>query len=142
MLPTRIWEFGFGILAFLIYSRTRNFRLPFANLIALFMLAVIVVTGIFFSEASTFPGAQALIACGASAAALLCFEWREKAAFILNLPPLLYVGRISYGLYLWHWPPLVLAVPPPALLVLVLPPASLKFQTEAFVLARLDGERA
>jgi hypothetical protein len=35
---------------------------------------------------------------------LLASDERSQAARLLTLPPFTYIGRISYSLYLWHWP--------------------------------------
>ncbi|HXW38962.1 MAG TPA: acyltransferase family protein [Acidimicrobiales bacterium] len=40
----------------------------------------------------------ALVICGVTLAP------RGLPARLLGLPPLAFVGRVSYGLYLWHWP--------------------------------------
>src|SRR6202042_3383870 len=29
---------------------------------------------------------------------------RSPVPWFLSLPPIRYLGRISYGLYIWHWP--------------------------------------
>jgi hypothetical protein len=47
-------------------------------------------------------------------ALLLASDGQSPAARVLKLPPVVYVGKISYSLYLWHWPiialgPIVLA---------------------------------
>ena len=57
-----------------------------------------------------YRGVSLLVALGAAA-----IVWgvevapRSIAARLLSLPPVAWVGRISYGLYLWHWP-VILAV--------------------------------
>jgi len=52
---------------------------------------------------------------------------RGRASKLCNFPPLVYTGRISYGLYLWHLPVYSLAVPllfrwgvPPVIVVVML----------------------
>lgn len=109
MLPTRIWEIAIGIFAFLLIrnrAQTNSILPIYASLTA---LAALLATGFYFDESSIFPGPQSLIATLSCAIILVCLAISSKPIKALRMAPLQYIGRISYGFYLWHWPPLALA---------------------------------
>lgn len=57
-----------------------------------------------------YPGLAALIPIACTAAILRFSSLpRDPVARLLGMAPLRYLGRISFGLYLWHWPLLVFA---------------------------------
>jgi len=60
------------------------------------------------SSALTFHGGFALLAL-ATAGVIACVTLlsRHPVAGLLSLRPLPYLGRISYGMYLWYWPVLL-----------------------------------
>ncbi|MEU0267867.1 acyltransferase family protein [Nocardioides sp. NPDC006303] len=70
--------------------------------------AAILVSTVVFSEATPFPGWQALVPT-LGTVALLASGANAPTAKLLAIKPLRYVGDISYSLYLWHWPLIVLA---------------------------------
>lgn len=112
-LPTRIWEFAFGILAYML-SRRFGERITAlgdwgAAPVAL-AVAAIIVSAVIYPEGAAFPGPQALIACSATAVVLALTEPLTGHSTLawMRLAPVVYVGRISYGFYLWHWPPLAI----------------------------------
>lgn len=108
MFPTRIWEFALGILAFVATRHARTMPSAQAAPLAGASVAVVLGAAVFFDESSRLPGAQSIAACLATALALFVFAQASASPRVFRLAPVLYVGRISYGLYLWHWPPLVL----------------------------------
>ncbi|MFG1432224.1 acyltransferase family protein [Xanthobacter sp. V2C-8] len=73
-------------------------------------LAALLVPVFFYDRHTTFPGIAALPPV--LGAVLLIYSGRHAAgapvARLLSLPAMVYVGRISYSLYLWHWPLLAL----------------------------------
>ncbi len=112
---TRFWELLAGsILAIALHGRvsTAPERLTLPALAAgLGGLALIAYAVFTYSPETLFPGAAALppvlgavllIWAGAAAPA-------SPVSRLLALPPLVFVGSISYSLYLWHWPVLVFA---------------------------------
>jgi len=101
----RAWELGIGALLVFLPALTSRF---WSELLALAGVGLI-GWGLFALTARDgFPGFNAIYPC--LGAALLIWPSRSKPviARILALGPLRVVGLLSYGLYLWHWPVLVL----------------------------------
>lgn len=107
LLPTRAWELMAGsILADTAkrpYANSNNtdlwVSLSFAGL-------VLVVVSLFaVREGPTFPGYQAILPVLGTVCILGSKAgsggWAEK---LLSTGPLVFIGRMSYSLYLWHWP--------------------------------------
>ena len=75
------------------------------ELLAAAGIALIAFAVFFYTSDTPFPGAAALAPC--FGAALLIYAGSSEqtvASGVLSLSPLVFIGRISYSLYLWHWP--------------------------------------
>ncbi len=107
----RFWELLVGSIVALQTHRDRGL-LP-ANMTAgtnaLSVLGIVLVTAsVLHPRAIGFPGWWALGPTLGAAAILAAGPATFINRRLLALPPLAFVGRISYPLYLWHWPILVL----------------------------------
>jgi peptidoglycan/LPS O-acetylase OafA/YrhL len=71
-------------------------------------LALVLWSALALDESIAYPGAYALIPTLGAAAMIAAGTSRFGPRLALGLPPLRFLGRISYSLYLWHWPLLVL----------------------------------
>lgn len=107
LLPSRAWELLLGsLLAVRAVPRIKNAHL---NLILSAGGLVAIAWSAFTFDVSTpFPGLAALLPCLGTAAVIHC-GWVGPVKTFLSLFPILIIGRISYSLYLWHWPILVFA---------------------------------
>ena len=117
-LPTRAWELALGgLLALPAAARVIPSRAaPFLGWIG---VGLVLLAGVAFDNATPFPGVAALVPTVGSAlviaaglgAAVGMSSARHAVpgpGRALSLPPMRFLGRISYSLYLWHWPILVL----------------------------------
>ena len=107
-LPSRLWELALGGL--LAAATGWLARLP--GLIAVpvgWLGAGLIVAGVVLIDGSTpYPGAAALLPTLGAAAMIVGGGRGGPVRWILTRRPTRFVGRISYSLYLWHWPILVL----------------------------------
>ena len=80
------------------------------DFLSLFGVGLIAYSVLAFSPETPFPGAAALLPClGAGLVIYAGAGGRSLAGRILGAPAFVFTGLISYSLYLWHWPLLVLA---------------------------------
>jgi peptidoglycan/LPS O-acetylase OafA/YrhL len=108
---TRIWELGVGAgLALAAGACSRLPRTP-ALVLGWAGLGAIGLSGVLFSTGTPFPGyAAALPVLGAAAVITAGFPVAAGgSASLLGKEPFRWLGRLSYSLYLWHWPLLVVA---------------------------------
>ena len=103
--PTRIWELLGGAIVALIPTLTKR---PVSNLVSLAGVGLIAVAIAIIDKATPFPGWWGLLPI---AGALLVIGSREAwlNRRILAVRPIVYLGLISYPIYLWHWPLLCFA---------------------------------
>jgi peptidoglycan/LPS O-acetylase OafA/YrhL len=108
---TRIWELGIG--ALLALSATQVGRLPvFVRAAGGWVgLAAIAYAALVFDGSTTWPGVNALVPT-VGAALVIASGIAVTAGSpqrLLSLPPMVWIGGLSYSIYLWHWPMLVAA---------------------------------
>jgi peptidoglycan/LPS O-acetylase OafA/YrhL len=109
-LPARAWELAMG--AGLALVAARSLALPRVGAVVASSagLAMIVAAGVIFDTGTPFPGTAALLPT-VGAALVIGAGLRDSTvgpSRILSTGPFRWMGRISYSLYLWHWPIIVL----------------------------------
>lgn len=107
LLPTRAWELLIGsLLAIPLLPKPAQ---GLGKLLALSGLLMIGTAVLVYEADTPFPGLYALLPClGAALVIYGGFSATDgPARRFLELRPVVYIGKISYSLYLWHWPLLV-----------------------------------
>ena len=107
LVPPRSWELLMGgCLALLPAPQLKQRWL--SEILAIAGLAAIVLPACLFTRGTVFPGFWALAPC--TGAALLLWLAGTNSSVVCNglgRRELGFLGRISYSVYLWHWPILV-----------------------------------
>ncbi len=108
LIPSRFWELLLGSLLALgalpgITSR------GWCNAAIASGVALILGSAVTFSAATPFPGTAALVPCLGTALIIQAGASHDTLARrLLSWRGAVFIGLISYSLYLWHWPLLVL----------------------------------
>ena len=103
-LPTRAWELGVGALLLFVPEKVwRNRFIPWLGVIG------IAIATFNFDENTAFPGVNAVLPVFATAVLIGSISiWPRAFNDLSNNRISQWLGAISYPLYLWHWPALVL----------------------------------
>lgn len=106
---TRVWEFLIGAMLVVV-------RIPMAQtqrtreLLGYAGLTLIIGSAVGYSGTTLFPGPAAVLPCiGAAMLIHSGHSGPSSVRSLLSARAVVYVGLISYSLYLWHWPILVFA---------------------------------
>jgi peptidoglycan/LPS O-acetylase OafA/YrhL len=107
--PTRAWEFGVGGLLALVPAQLHQ-PSHWRTALSWAGIGAIMVAALAFTSDTPFPGAAALLPV-AGALAVICAgapakRWAPTPA--MRLRPVQFLGDVSYSVYLWHWPLLIL----------------------------------
>lgn len=104
--PFRLWELLGGVLTYLLVRRAHNGGRDVrrANFLKYLLLAALLAT----LFASVLPESVATVACVAESCGLLYLSGSsgDRNVFLTARAPV-FIGEISYSLYLWHWPVVV-----------------------------------
>ncbi len=105
LLPARAWELGVGVaLAIGALSWKQNaFGPRLTQAVSLSGLALMLAPIFLLHTGSPFPGLAALPSVVGTALVLAVpTSWINRR--LLSVPGLVFIGKISYSWYLWHWP--------------------------------------
>lgn len=105
LLPARVWELGTGCLLAIALGNQAS-KLSNGGIFATAGLGMIVATYFFMDEPGGGLGFAVL-----GTALIIAFGRDGFCNKLLSLRPVVHVGKVSYSLYLWHWPLFVLAKP-------------------------------
>lgn len=109
LLPSRAWQMMAGAIVAIYPVRLPANKSLLGGLSAMCIL-LLIVPAFAYTHDTRFPGVAALApTLGATLAIVLGFNAQTNSISIfatrfLSLKPLVWLGLISYSLYLWHWP--------------------------------------
>ncbi|WP_270687282.1 acyltransferase family protein [Aeromonas sp. D3] len=106
MLPFRLFELMAGAILAMnpIYTSSTS---RYQNIFSIIGIILIVSSAMMLDDSSAFPGILAIpVTIGT---VLLISSQGGIVNRFLSQSPVVYIGKISYSLYLWHWPIIALA---------------------------------
>jgi len=105
MLPARAWELGAGVALAVAEQNRKRTPIPAAWREAAGLAGLVLLFAPFFllTPTTPFPGPAALPSV-LGTALLIAVPSSSINRRALSLRPLVFIGRISYSWYLWHWP--------------------------------------
>lgn len=108
--PVRVWEFAIGAGVALAAAKLTLPRVA-AETAAFAGLAMIIATAFVYDHHTAFPGYLALIPTIGTGLVIVSGlrPGRQWHTAVTASRPVQFVGNISYSLYLWHWPVVLLA---------------------------------
>ncbi|MDV5658126.1 acyltransferase, partial [Enterobacter hormaechei] len=101
-LNMRAFEFLIGGSVALLKDRIQITNRWITNPLAVVAIAVLICTSGLSIPVEAYPNSWTLLVCLASA--ILLINQNTFVNRTLQLAPINYTGKISYSLYLWHWP--------------------------------------
>ena len=105
---TRAWELLLGVLIAIYPIRVLD-RPMLRNAVAALGLAMIMFAILTLSEFEAFPGLNAAPVClGAAMVIAAGARGPTAAGALLSVGPATWIGKLSYSIYLWHWPVIVM----------------------------------
>ena len=106
LLPFRVWQFCLGALAMVLWRR-QKVSICGQQLLRSAGLALCCVAIATFADGSQFPGWLALIPSIGAAMVLIGASATDPSPILANSLAR-WLGRVSYSMYLVHWPPIAL----------------------------------
>ncbi|WP_150303121.1 acyltransferase family protein [Pseudomonas saliphila] len=110
LLPARLFEFMLGTAVALFSQQLPSLRRASAEPVAALGVSMICGTAVLLTQHHHFPGYNALWPTLGTALVIYAglHQPSTLTARLLSLPVMVFLGGISYSLYLWHWPPVAL----------------------------------
>ena len=105
----RMWEIQLGVVvAILMRSKSvQKINSRIADVLGLCGLILVFYAALSFSVFTNYPGYHALIPSFGTALIIISFSKGTITRILFQSRPLVFLGDISYGTYLWHWPLIV-----------------------------------
>jgi peptidoglycan/LPS O-acetylase OafA/YrhL len=113
LIPSRFWELGSGMILFLTKDKWDPLVMRLsraANTMCYVLCLGLLCASLVWTDPSHFPFPSAIgpVVASAGLIALLVGRADASMAAIFSNVPARSLGKISYSLYLWHWPVIVL----------------------------------
>ena len=108
--PVRVWEFAAGGILAIAAAKVSLPRM-LADVLAVLGWLAIGASALYFSPQTEFPGWAALLPVLGTTVVIASGTGRTRVPFhpIVAWKPVQFVGDVSYSIYLWHWPMIVVA---------------------------------
>lgn len=107
LLPARAFELMMGAGLALYWKAIPDLPKNINHLLSLVAISLIIGASVLLTKTSQFPGINAFWPCLGTALLIITGKNPEKSGIVnqlLCLKPVVFIGLISYSLYLWHWP--------------------------------------